>query len=112
MDILSPIEEVTCSIAAKLAGISIVVPYIHVLTRTLEKNEDDCGVCTMKGQILHYLKSHFAGIEEKEQLALATMLDPRFKDKFFGRNIIVTQSEKTGLIAHVSRFTQDTKLHE
>ncbi|XP_065892448.1 zinc finger BED domain-containing protein 4-like [Dysidea avara] len=76
VDILSPIEEVTRSISAKLASISIVIPYIRVLTRTLEKNEDDGGVRTMKGQILHSLKSHFAGIEEKEQLALATMLDP------------------------------------
>ena len=33
----------------------------------------------MKG---HSLKSCFAGIEEKEQLPLATMLDPRFKDIF------------------------------
>jgi len=29
-----------------------------------------------------------AGIEEKEQLALATMLDPQFKDNFFGGNVI------------------------
>ena len=66
VDILSPIEEVTHSISAKLASISIVIPYIHVLTRTLEKNEYDSGVRTMKGQILHSLKSRFAGIEEKE----------------------------------------------
>ena len=42
----------------------------------------------MKGQILHSLSSHFAGIEERNQLALAAILDPRFKDKFFGGNII------------------------
>lgn len=38
MDILSPIEEVTRSISAELAGFSIVIPCIRVLTRTLEKN--------------------------------------------------------------------------
>ena len=88
VDILSPIEEVTRSISARLASISIVIPYVRVLIRTLEKNDEDSGVRTMKGQILHSLRSRFAGIEERKELALATMLDPRFKDKFFGGNII------------------------
>ena len=106
VDILSPIEEVTRSISAKLASISIVVPYIRVLTRTLEKNEDDGGVRTMKGQILHSLKSRFAGIEEKEQLALATVLDPRFKDKFFGGNIIKAAT-KEKLLEKMASVTVD-----
>ena len=42
----------------------------------------------MKAQILHSLRSHFSGVEERKELALATILDPRFKDKFFGGNII------------------------
>ena len=42
----------------------------------------------MKGELLKSLKSRFAGIEEREELCLATLLDPRFKDKFFSGNII------------------------
>ena len=84
VDILSPIEEITRSISARLASISIVIPYIRVLIRTLERNEDDVGVRTMKAQILHSLRSRFAGVEDRKELALATILDPRFKDKFFG----------------------------
>ena len=38
----------------------------------------------MKGQILLSLRSQFAGIEERKELALATMVDPRFKDEFLG----------------------------
>ena len=76
VDILSPIEEVTRSISAKLASISIVIPYIRVLTRTLEKNEDDSGVRTMKGQILHSLKSRFAGIEEKGTASSSNNVGP------------------------------------
>jgi len=37
MDILSPVEEVTCSIYAELASISIAIRYIRVLPRTLQK---------------------------------------------------------------------------
>jgi len=42
----------------------------------------------MKRELLHSLKVHFNGIEEKKRLSLATFLDPRFKDKFFSNNII------------------------
>ena len=83
VDILSPMEEITCSISADMASISIVIPYIRVLTRTLVKNENDSDVCTMKAELLKSLKTRFAGIEENKQLAVATMLDPRFKDNFF-----------------------------
>ena len=72
---MSPIEEIMRSISADLASISIVVPYIRVLTRTLEKNENDSGVRTMKAELLKSLKTTFAGIEENKQLAVATMLD-------------------------------------
>ena len=88
VDILSPIEEITRSISARLASISIVIPYIRVLIRTLEKNDEDSGIRTMKAQILHSLRSCFAGVEEKKELALATIFDPRFKDNFFRGNII------------------------
>ena len=42
----------------------------------------------MKGELLKSLKSRFAGIEERKELCLATLLDPRFKDNFFSGNII------------------------
>jgi len=41
----------------------------------------------MKGELLKSLKYHFAGIEERKELALA---DPGFKDKFLSGNIIKT----------------------
>ena len=83
VDILSPIEKITCSISADQALISIVIPCIRILTRLLEKNENNSGICTMKGQLLKCLKSHFVGIEERKELCLATLLDPGFKDNFF-----------------------------
>ena len=79
-DILSPIEETTHSVSTELASISIAIPYIRILTRTFEKNEDDSDIRTMKGELLKSLKSCFAEIEERKELCLATLLDPRFKD--------------------------------
>ena len=37
IEVLGPVEEITRSISADLASISIVIPYICVLTRTLQK---------------------------------------------------------------------------
>ena len=55
VDILSPKEEITRSISADLASISIVILYIRILTRTLQKNENDSGIRTMKGELLKSL---------------------------------------------------------
>ena len=89
VDILSPIEEIMPSISSDLASISIVIPYNKILTKMLEKNDNDSGIHTMKGELIKfYLKSHFAGIEERKELCLATLLDSRFKDKFFSGSII------------------------
>lgn len=52
VDNLSLIEEITCSISADLASISIVTPYVRILNRTLENNENDSGIRTMKGELL------------------------------------------------------------
>ena len=56
MDILSPIEEITRSISFDLASISIVIPYIKILTKMLEKNNNNSGICTMKGELIKSLK--------------------------------------------------------
>ena len=83
VDILSPIEKIMCSISADLALISIVIPCIRILARLLEKNENNSGIHTMKGELLKCLKSHFVGIEDRKESCLATLLDPGFKDNFF-----------------------------
>ena len=37
----------------------------------------------MKSKMLKSLKTRFADVEKCEHLVIATLLDPRFKDKFF-----------------------------
>ena len=80
--VLSPVEEITQSISKETATLSVVIPNIHVLLRSWEKQDDDQGIRTMKGELIKSLKSRFAGIEENRLLSIATMLDPRFMDKF------------------------------
>ena len=98
------------SISAELALISIVIPYIRILTRTLEKNENNSGIRTMKGELLKSLKSHFAGIEERKELCLATLLDPRFKDNFFLGILSGLQPKRCWLMNRVAPLLPQVKM--
>ena len=53
----------------------------------MEKEDDDRGVQTMKGEMIRSLKTRFAGIEDNILLSVATIVDPRFKDRFFSSTI-------------------------
>ena len=53
--------------------------------KTLGQDEDDHGVQRMKAEILQSIERWFANVEEEEVLAIAmaTIMDPCFKEKFF-----------------------------
>ena len=89
---LTPIEEITRNISAEADSISQVIPLVRALAKVLEKEVEDTGVRSMKNKMLDSLRSRFNDIEEKDFLVIATLLDPRYKDKFFS----------SGLSCHVS----------
>ena len=80
---LEPIEEITKSVSEGLACIPVIIPLVRALNKTLSHNGDDYGVCRMKAEMLQSIERRFADVEEKEVLVLATIIDPRVKDKFF-----------------------------
>ena len=80
---LKPVEEITKIISTSSACISAVIPLIKILEKALNKHEDDAGILTMKAEMLSSLQRRFDNIEEINELSIATILDPRFKDKFF-----------------------------
>lgn len=80
---LHPIEEITKSVSTDAASASLIIPFIQTLCRSLEDHEDDCGICTMKREMLSSLNRRCIAVEANTPLVLATILDPRFKDKFF-----------------------------
>ena len=60
--VLSYIEEITKSISCDLASVSMIIPFIHGLRLTLEKNDDsDRGVSTMKADMLQSLNDRYDG---------------------------------------------------
>ena len=80
---LSAIEQLTKSISADCASVSLVIPFVKMLSKTLQKHHNDSGVRTMKNEMLHSLKQRFSDIGDKQHLVLASLLDPRFKNRFF-----------------------------
>ena len=49
--VLSPIEEVTKSISSDVASISVVLPFVRILQKTLNEHHDVSGLCTMKNEM-------------------------------------------------------------
>ena len=49
--VLKPVEEITKHISNDNATISLVIPLVYALQKTLEEHDDDGGVCRMKTEI-------------------------------------------------------------
>ena len=79
---LLPINELTNSVSADSASVSVIIPFVKMLIKTLEKHHNDSGVRTMKKEMLLSVKRRFDDIESNVPLVIACLLDPRFKDRF------------------------------
>ncbi|XP_018317857.1 zinc finger BED domain-containing protein 1-like, partial [Mycetomoellerius zeteki] len=83
--ILKPIEYVTNTISGDTyATSSLVIPLVHYMMLTIKKCEPitDTGV-QFKENILTQLNKRFQHVESVSHLAIATLMDPRFKKIHF-----------------------------
>ena len=83
INILTPIKEINKDLSADTSTISQIIPLVRGLEKVLEEQDDDHGVCSMKRKMLESLNIRFGSIEDVEFLSLATLIDPRYKNKFF-----------------------------
>ena len=77
----------------------------------LEKEVKDTGVRSMKNKMLDSLRSRFNDIEEKDFLVIATLLDPRYKDKFFSSGLS-RQYGKTLLVDEYLHTKEEIEVSE
>ncbi|KAJ4925399.1 hypothetical protein JOQ06_018131, partial [Pogonophryne albipinna] len=69
---------------AHRCGVLDVIPSIKALTRLLETTaETDHGVKTSKATLLEAIQRLFGDICSQRLYAIATLLDPRYKDRYF-----------------------------
>ncbi|KAB5526077.1 hypothetical protein PHYPO_G00147550 [Pangasianodon hypophthalmus] len=84
ISLLVPFEELTQQISSSTASAADVIPSIRALTRLLEKTaETDHGVKTLKATLLEAVQKRFRDIESERLYSIATILDPRHKDRYF-----------------------------
>ncbi|XP_032358832.1 zinc finger BED domain-containing protein 4 [Etheostoma spectabile] len=84
ISLLAPFEELTHQISSSTASVADVIPSIRALTRLLEKTaETDHGVKTSKATLLEAVQNRFSDIQSKRLYTIATVLDPRYKDRYF-----------------------------
>lgn len=80
--VLAPFEELTRKVSSSTGSAADVIPAVTVLKRILAKeNEADSGIKTMKTTLLQAVNKRFSTVEDEPLYALATLLDPRYKDR-------------------------------
>nr|XP_054592602.1 zinc finger BED domain-containing protein 4-like [Nothobranchius furzeri] len=82
--VLEPFEELTRKISSATSTAADVIPAVAVLKRLLaDENSTDSGIKTTKSTLLQAVNRRFSSIESKSLYAVATLLDARYKDRFF-----------------------------
>ncbi|KAJ8332474.1 hypothetical protein SKAU_G00426470 [Synaphobranchus kaupii] len=82
--LLAPFEQLTRDISCAEASAADVIPAVVALTRLLGRRSDsDSGVQTAKSTLLEAVSDRFNGVQSEALYSVATMLDARYKDRYF-----------------------------
>lgn len=82
LKVLTPFEELTTLVSAVSATTADVMLSAHALVRFLrEKKKDVQGIQTMKTTLLDAVHRRFTHVESEPRYTVATLLDPRYRDK-------------------------------
>ncbi|KAG9261302.1 zinc finger BED domain-containing protein 4-like [Astyanax mexicanus] len=99
--VLEPFEELTRKISSATSTAAEVIPAVTVLQRLLAENTST-GIKTMKTTLLQAVNRRFSNIESEPLYAVATLVDARYKDRFFtsgdaarrGKALLIQELEK------------------
>ena len=83
LTVLQPFQDATKMLSYQDASISLAIPIVTGIMKSLNVTHDDHGVKTMKRKLMENMGRRFAGIEEDDDYAVATLLDCKFKKYFF-----------------------------
>ena len=82
--LLAPFEQLTREISSAEASAAGVIPAVVALTQLLSRPSDtDRGVQTAKRTLLEAISKRFNGVQREALFSVATMLDARYKDRYF-----------------------------
>lgn len=85
VSVLRGFMEATEMLSSSQASISQVIPLVTIIAESLKNtnNSSDHGVKTLKSKLKDALAKRFDQKELDNKYAIATLLDPKFKDKLF-----------------------------
>uniref|UniRef100_A0A8C5MY44 BED-type domain-containing protein n=1 Tax=Leptobrachium leishanense TaxID=445787 RepID=A0A8C5MY44_9ANUR len=84
LNILAPFEELTRQMSSSDAFASDVIPSVTVVQTVLsDMAGEDQGIGTMRNTLLAALQRRFIDTEQNPLYGIATLLDPRYKERFF-----------------------------
>jgi len=94
--VLQCFEEATKMLSGANSSISQAIPFITIIIDELDvKKKEDHGVITFKKILQTAMIDRFSKYESKEEFAIATLLDTRYKEHFFrDKNALKVAKEK------------------
>ncbi|KAJ3602935.1 hypothetical protein NHX12_030679 [Muraenolepis orangiensis] len=88
LSLLEPFEELMQKISKASTSAADVIPSVMALKRFLGKEvASDHGVKTSKATLLEAVSRRFAEMEKEPLYSLATIIDPRYKDRLFSNEV-------------------------
>ena len=81
--VLKPFQDATKTLSYHDASISLVIPIITGIMKSLDVTSDDHGVRGMKRALVENMGRRFVGVEDDDNCAIATLLDCKYKKYFY-----------------------------
>ncbi|KAJ8380963.1 hypothetical protein SKAU_G00017410 [Synaphobranchus kaupii] len=104
VEVLAPFEELTRVVSAETATAADVISAITVLKRVLSREHStDQGIKTVKSTLLEAVEKSFSQVETEPLYCIATLVDPRYKDRYFTNPDNLRQA-KDALIQEVGKM--------
>uniref|UniRef100_A0A8C5QMC0 BED-type domain-containing protein n=1 Tax=Leptobrachium leishanense TaxID=445787 RepID=A0A8C5QMC0_9ANUR len=96
VETLIPIEEVTLEVSHYDSSVSSVIPCVRVLEILLQDNEAPTtrGIKTLRQVMRDSLTKRFQKYEENKNVALACLLDPRYKNHVFSSDDVLAKAKE------------------
>ena len=108
--ILQVYKEATWKASGNYATAGVIIPVVNSIVRSLEvfDTDSDIGVMKMKREMLKSLKERYRHMESNEHYAIATLLDPQFKQKVFSSSASAAVAKQMLIVAHEALEEEDS----
>ena len=107
--VLQIFKDATLKLSFHDASISMAIPIVTSIITTLSKEtSEDVGVLGMKRDLRKAMETRFSDMEYKEQYAISTILDGKYKRYFFRDSDAFYRAKATLVLKLVDALREDS----